>query len=355
MFSGSYLKEDVTFLLKVIDIPFTSIEQKERLIQSKVSHYSEMLSAEYEPSQAYLEVFYQAFARNGIRFARDILVMAEHISHKKRSVLVSLVRAGTPIGVLIGRTLRAKFGLEVPHYSISIIRDREIDNVALRYIVENHPKSEIVFIDGWTGKGVISRELKTFIAKFNRENHTTLSDHLYVVSDIAGMADFAVTNEDYLIPSSSLNSTISGLVSRSVLNRDYIATGEFHGCLYYQEYAKSDLSLWFVDEVMKMIDLIEPTGQSLIQKHHNKNAIIDEFFISLGQKYNIEDINYIKPGIGESTRVLLRRVPHLILVQDIHSEEIAHLILLAREKNVKIEEDPTLPFCALAIIKEVER
>ena len=63
-----------------------------------------------------------------------------------------------------------------------------------------------------------------------------ISDKLYVISDIANVSDFAVNNEDYLIPSSALNSTISGLVSRSILNKTYIKNGDFHGCRYYKEY-----------------------------------------------------------------------------------------------------------------------
>jgi hypothetical protein len=44
-------------------------------------------------------------------------------------VIASLARAGTPIGVLLLRTLRAQ-GVPAVHYSISIIRDRGIDRVA---------------------------------------------------------------------------------------------------------------------------------------------------------------------------------------------------------------------------------
>jgi hypothetical protein len=59
MFSGSYLKSDVEFLLKVIDIDFVSIQKKEELIQSGKSHYSEIINHEYEPSKKYLETFYK--------------------------------------------------------------------------------------------------------------------------------------------------------------------------------------------------------------------------------------------------------------------------------------------------------
>ena len=51
MFSGSYKKDDVEFLLKIIDIDFTSVEKKEELIQNNKKHYSEMLSPEYEKTK----------------------------------------------------------------------------------------------------------------------------------------------------------------------------------------------------------------------------------------------------------------------------------------------------------------
>jgi hypothetical protein len=41
---------------------------------------------------------------------------------------------------------------------------------------------------------------------------------LYVLVDLAGVAAVAASAEDYLIPSSILNATLSGLISRSVLN-----------------------------------------------------------------------------------------------------------------------------------------
>ena len=353
MFSGSYLKDDVEFLLKVIDIDFTDVSKKEKLIQSGKSHYSEMISQEYEPTKGYLDIFYKSFELNKLKFANDILTLSYNLSKKDEIVLVSLVRAGTPIGVLLKRVLRDVFNKEVKHYAISIIRDREIDNLALKHITKNHKNSELIFVDGWTGKGVINRELKEFIAKFNKENNLNVSDNLYVVSDIASVADFAVNNDDYLIPSSALNSTISGLVSRSILNDEYIKDGDFHGCKYYQEYKDSDLSLWFIDEVVKIIKELPIKKESLVSKNREFNININEFLQKIQKDYGVEDINYIKPGIGESTRVLLRRVPYLIMVKDKDSKNVEHLLHLAKEKDVKIVEDKELPYTALAIIKDV--
>ena len=353
MFSGGYLKNDVEFLLKIIDINFTTVEEKERLIQSGKSHYSQMLSVEYEPTKSYLDIFYKAFEMNKFRFANDILTLAYNLSLKKDIVLVSLVRAGTPVGVLLKRTLKEIFDKDIKHYSISIIRDREIDNVALKYILIHSPQKEFIFVDGWTGKGVINRELKEFIAKFNKKNDTNISNKLYVVSDIAGVSDFAVNYDDYLIPSSALNSTISGLVSRSILNDEYIKEGNFHGCRYYKEYEKNDLSLWFVDEIMEIIRNLKIDKKPLVIKNSDLNIDINYFLKNIQKKFDIKDINYIKPGIGEATRVLLRRVPYLIMVKNLNSSQIEHLKLLAIEKGVKIIEEKNLPYTALAIIKDV--
>ena len=43
------------------------------------------------------------------------------------------------------------------------------------------------------------------------------------------------TREDYLIPSACLNSTVSGLVSRTVFNTDHIGPDDFHGAKFYAE------------------------------------------------------------------------------------------------------------------------
>ena len=52
--SGSYQPDDVTFLLREMNIDPTETAEKERLIQSGEKHYSEMVSMERAPSPAHL-------------------------------------------------------------------------------------------------------------------------------------------------------------------------------------------------------------------------------------------------------------------------------------------------------------
>ncbi len=353
-FSGSYLKNDVNFLLKIIDMKEMDIKTKESLIQNGKKHYSQMLSPEYKPTKEYLNIFYNAFELNRIKVSKNILTLANFLKDKfdKNQVLISLARGGTPVGVLLKRTLRDIFNIEVPHYSISIIRDKEVDSNALKYILQNNPNKEFVFIDGWTGKGVIKNELKKSIDNFNKKYSTSISSDLFVLADISGKADYSATNEDYLIPSSALNSTVSGLVSRSILNEKFIKESDFHGCKYYSEFSKNDLSLWYIDELMKSIKNIKNYSKEIVAQNRDLELKAENFINSIKIAFNIGNINHIKPGIGESTRVLLRRVPYAILIQDKNLIEIEHILKLASDKDIKIIEDKSLLFKAVGIIKE---
>src|SRR5688500_4305517 len=184
MFSGSYDPDDVVFLLKPVRMEPTPIAEKERLIQSGERHYSEMIGAESLPSPRYLEVFHESFDLVRERFARHLLLLARLIAEARPGeiTLVSLARAGTPVGAILARILRRGFGRPAPHYSVSIIRDRGIDENALRFVLTHHPASSIVFVDGWTGKGVIARELEQAIAAFNETHHEALDPGLYAVA-----------------------------------------------------------------------------------------------------------------------------------------------------------------------------
>lgn len=254
-FSGSYHGDDVRFLLKPLALAsFVGVPDKERLIQSGRRHYSEMLSRESLPSARYLDVFGQACAANLERMARDCVTLAGLIARRRAGAitLVSLARAGTPVGVVLKRLLGGVFGRDVAHYSLSIIRDRGIDQVALEYILaQGHAPESIVFIDGWTGKGVIAAELHASMAAFNASHGCDIDSGLYVLSDLAGVAACAAAHDDYLIPSSILNATVSGLVSRSILN-DAIGPDDFHGCVYYAEFEPQDQSRAFADRLVAL-------------------------------------------------------------------------------------------------------
>ncbi|KIM06534.1 MAG: hypothetical protein KU28_08040 [Sulfurovum sp. PC08-66] len=351
-FSGSYKHDDVRFLVTLIEPTVTDIQTKEAHIRLG-RHYSEMISSEYEPSKEYLDIFYQALELNKHRVAHDVLRLSKAIATQSKPILVSLLRAGTPIGVLVKRTLAYHFDIDAPHYSISIIRDRGIDEKALEHIVTQHPRGELIFIDGWTGKGAIKQELDSFIAHYNQTHNQNLSNALYVLSDIAGVANYSGGYEDYLIPSSALNSTVSGLVSRSILNAHYTHQGEFHGVKFYREFQKSDVSNFYIDIIMQ--EIIKLDAMHVGSICHANGEIANQmriYIASLQKRFDISNINYIKPGIGETTRVLLRRDPYKILLRNPSENHVMHIIKLANENNIEIIHDPNLPYSCVGIIKD---
>ena len=353
-FSGSYRSGDVSFLLKPLAlIDFVDIPEKEKLIQSGQRHYSEMLSPESLPSERYLNVFRQACTANMARMAADCATLAALIAARRTGAvtLVSLARAGTPVGVVLKHLLGA-MGREATHYSVSIIRDRGIDQVALEHILaQGHRPESIVFIDGWTGKGVISRELACAIAAFNAQRATQIDGGLYVLSDLAGSAACAASCDDYLIPSSILNATVSGLISRSILNAS-IGPRDFHGCVYYKQFEPQDQSQRFADELVAQALALPATQGTPAPMDKALAATVSRKYMQAAlAQHGITDINLVKPGIGEATRVLLRRTPRLLIVRDAAAVDVAHLLLLAQEKIIPVVVDPELPYHAVSLIR----
>jgi len=361
MFNGSYNKNDVTFLLKQINLSSTSVEEKEHNIQKGKSHYSEMITHEKAPKKEYTDIFYDAVKLNGEKFAYHIWLLAHKIlkdyKNSQEIVLVSLARAGTPIGVLLNKVLKHITDKKIAHYSISIIRDRGVDKNAISFILNNHKDTDIVFLDGWTGKGVIGQELKESIDIINKEKNTKISSNLYVVADISGTAYWSATYEDYLLPSAVLNSTVSGLVSRTILNSDYIGEDDFHGCIFYEDLKEFDLSQWFVNEIFNLIlnkiNEYQYSDFNLENKNEIKNKSIETIQLFL-EKYNLNNRNFIKPGVGESTRVLLRRIPKEIWIKDLNDVSLKHIVFLAKNKKIPLHINSELSYNAIAIIDELD-
>ncbi len=150
-----------------------------------------------------------------------------------------------------------------------------------------------------------------------------------------------------MIPSSCLNSTISGLVSRTFLRDDLIGKDDFHGAAYYEELSEVDLSYAYLDAIEAEFQM--DNGK---REPRPREQGIDEVR-QIARKYQIADINLIKPGIGETTRVLLRRIPWKILLAKEAKEDasLMHILRLAEEKGVPVETVPLRRYKACGLIQ----
>ncbi|MDS1113348.1 cysteine protease StiP family protein [Gordonia westfalica] len=358
---GSYAPEEVTWLLKDLsDIALEGdLHERERRIQSGKAHYAESLPIEYQPGREYQDLFHATLGSSAQRLAEAVGVVSELILAERHSspTLVSLARAGTPVGILIRRWMQTVHGIEPQHYTISIVRDRGIDTLALDHIVARHPAESIVFVDGWTGKGAIQRELTVALAEYARlPERPLLYDELAVLADPGSCTTLFGTRDDFLIASACLNSTVSGLVSRTVLNADHIGPGEFHGAKFYRDLAEFDVSGRLLDAVSAEFPAVaDRVRAALAVMTSAERTPTWSGWRSVEQiqlDYGLSSINLVKPGVGETTRVLLRRVPWRILVRDDDLPEHRHIRLLAAERGVPVEVSPGLAYSCVGLIKE---
>lgn len=355
---GSYPADDVTWLLK--DLSHLALEaptvDREHAIQSGAANYAESLPVEYSPSPEYQALYEQAVDRAGERVATAVGVVTELAlaARDNEPVLVSLARAGTPIGILMRRWALELHGLELPHFTMSIVRGVGLDQTALRYLAANYDPARILFVDGWTGKGAISRELTAALDDFAAGSGVRFPADLAVLADPGHCVSMFGTREDYLIPSACLNSTVSGLVSRTVFNVDHIGPHDYHGAKFYSELAPSDVSNDFLATISHHFGTVRPAVTRQLALHRAEAPAPTwvgwEAVERISTDYGINNVNLVKPGVGETTRVLLRRVPWRVLVNPAARADVAHVLLLADQRGVPVEEVPGLPYSCVGLI-----
>ena len=364
----SYSADDVIVLLKDLssEMKEMSTEEREKAIQSGV-HYSEMLPQEKAPSAEYERLYYKALEEKKSDIALGIARVAEIMWSAKNGeypVIISLARAGIPVGILIKRYLDKKYDVKCPHYAISIIRDKGIDENAMNFIFKNEVKENVIsvmdffFVDGWTGKGAIKTQLEEAVAELKTKDANRwkdLSDDLYVLADPANITPYCGTHVDYLLPSACLNSTVSGLTSRTILNKYIdVEVGDFHGATYFDKFETIDKSNEFIDIISNefvSLDAVDSTLNNLEEGWNGMSIVLD-----ICNLMKVEDYKKVKPGIGETTRVLLRRVPWKVLInKDIPEDDpdIQHILVLCREKNIPTMRWDLGNYKVCGIIKEL--
>lgn len=356
---GSYSPDDCVFLLKDVTslVKEQGNEERERAIQSGV-HYSEMLPVEYVPNASYVKLFHSMLDSASETIARYVAVVSEQILKLKHTdqeeplVLVSLARAGTPIGVLIKRYIKQVHQIDLPHYSISIIREKGFDENALAYIIDTHKTTNLQFIDGWTGKGAINVALKEACEDFEQKFGIRLDERMAVLADPSAAVSIFGTREDIVIPSACLNSTVSGLMSRTFQKDGLIGEYDFHGSKYYKEFSDINLSNYYVDHIAAHFADMTLTDANFPKDTTVRNSGMAEV-LEIGKVFGIPNHQLIKSGINETSRVLLRRIPWKIIVDRLDNPELTHILMLAKERNVPVEEYTEMGYACCGLIKDM--
>lgn len=360
---GSYAPHEVGWLLtdlSNVDLE-ADVAEREAAIQAGTAHYAESLPHEFQPDAAYRELFEQVLQATAPVLATAVATVTDLVLTERGTdvVLASLARAGTPIGILMRRWAHARHGLDLPHLAVSIVRDRGIDAAAVGWLAEHHRPTDIVFVDGWTGKGAITRELTAALDDLARAGGPRCDPDLAVLADPGYCVRTFGTRDDFLIASACLNSTVSGLVSRTVLNDRLLAPGQFHGAKFYRDLAGADVSNHLLDTVSACFPDVVDDAAAQVDSIRAADRTPDfrgwASVERIRAEFAISSVNFVKPGVGETTRVLLRRVPWRVLVRDPDDPALRHILALAAARGVPVEVDPDLAYACVGLIKESGR
>jgi hypothetical protein len=147
---------------------------------------------------------------------------------------------------------------------------------------------------------------------------------------------------------------VSGLVSRTVLNPALLRPGQFHGAKFYGDLASVDVSERFLDVITERFPDVAATVAHdwPIAQAADRTPTWSGWrdVEALCAEYEIGDVNLVKPGVGETTRVLLRRVPWVVLARTGAGSELDHVRLLAERRGVPVREVDGLTFSCVGLI-----
>lgn len=327
---------DVILHLRSAQPRLVSLAEKERLLATGVS-YGELLTPEQPPADWQQQAYAAALARTGAQLGQWLAQLLAQILTQPKPVLVSLARAGIPMGCVLRRLAR-HWGLDLPHHALSIIRGVGIDQVALATIQQKHPSSQLIFVDGWTGKGSIFDTLQKSLP-------TDVEPLLAVVSDPAQVAHYAATHQDVLLPHALLNATICGLLSRTF----YTQTDSLHAARLEQDLRPYDVSLAYV-QALTDFALAYASEKLSYSPPLASTSQPTKQVLQLAAELGTHDPHLVKPSVGEATRVFLRRQPAALLLQNTEHPDTLHLHQLAQAKEIPIIVQTDLPYLAVALI-----
>lgn len=302
---------------------------------------------EYQPGSGYLSEVSELIASSAARIALLTATLGELILSRRgrQVVLVSIARAGTPVGVLLRRWFREHHGLEVPHYTVSISNGVGLDLNAVSWICRRHDPALLQFVDGWTSKGTVGRALRAAAASLD----SVVDPRLAVLCDIGWCTDIFATRDDTLMPHACLGAAMSGLLSRTFAGPDASRADSFHAVVAYRELAGDDLSNVFLDAVSAHYPLIAArvpasVRAARLEPRPDYRGSMDAR--DLARRFGSGNLDLVNIGLSEAARAFFRRKPRLLIVKTGHDDQAAHLLRLAAARGVPVRHEPALRFRA---------
>ena len=150
-----------------------------------------------------------------------------------------------------------------------------------------------------------------------------------------------------------LNATISGLISRTLINNN---PNDYHQAKFYENFKEKDISLKYVNKISEYISKNSRQfnlNDVVFFKNSHKEKYAKFIHYMIG-RYNISNSNYFKPGLGETTRMLIRRNPDFIIINENYMSSLDHILLLCKIKDVKIFVQNDMPIPCAGVINKFQ-
>lgn len=150
-----------------------------------------------------------------------------------RLIFAAILRAGVPVADWLCRLMPGATAV-----SLSLFVGLGMDKAALKLLSEEYPNRKLVFVDGWTGRGGVAREISQIGA-----------GPLAVLIDPWGWADFSGCQDDLFCPSACF----TGVATLGFSRTFYVDSKSlFAAYLFPQEYCQ--------DELVKTWQMNSPQG-----------------------------------------------------------------------------------------------
>ena len=220
---------------------------------------------------------------------------------------------------------------------MTLIGAKGIDEKALESILEKFEPDRIQFVDGWTGKGFIIRALNKALQKYEG-----VSDELAVLTDPANLLRLCGTHDDILIPSACLNAPLVGLISRSIPLKD-----SFFGSVFFDELIDYDKTYHFIETVEKKFSYSSVCVEDKVSGMNGFDEVQ-----KISKDFGNLDIQFIKPGLGETMRAFIRKNPDVVLVKKERNKYIEFIKEICINNNIKVKEYPLIRYNVCGIYKD---
>ena len=273
---------------------------------------------------ARVRAFFQAaLESSAVRIAHAVGTLTEQVLKLRGNapVLVSLARAGTPVGILMKRWAWEVHGLKLPHYAVSIVRGLGIDQTALGYLAPGTARRTHV-------RGRLDRQ-GGHRPRTRRRRRTLRKDRRAAFRpDLAVLADPGALRPDLRHPGGlsrplglpELDGLRPRLTHRLQQGADRPRRFPRRQVLLANSPAATSPATSWTAVTAQFPGVRDGSCGSgprpsdiagLPDADWSGWAAVEE----ISRSFGINNVNLVKPGVGETTRVLLRRVPWKVLVR----------------------------------------